>query len=185
MSDNVHGYTITQSIVFENDRGFAVGENPAAVEKFATWQFTEENGERDYYWGHYCNDGIKAENDFFNRSEEYQQTYGVAKKGMYKYYSTQRPVDIGTFPKTEGGPVRITNFDERKPFGKDNCRAWGFLEYKQPLTEKQIDDYELKAARGNPDMKKSIADQMKEATAQAAKDNATRTTPTKKAEQDR
>lgn len=27
--------------------------------------------------------------------------------GVYKYYSTQRPVDIGTFPKTENGPVDI------------------------------------------------------------------------------
>ena len=28
MSDNVKGYEIKRAIVFENDRGFALGENP-------------------------------------------------------------------------------------------------------------------------------------------------------------
>lgn len=33
----------------------------------------------------------------------------------YRYYSTQRPVDLGTFPKPPGNaPVEIINFDERR-----------------------------------------------------------------------
>ena len=53
MSDKVKEYEIKRAIVFENDRGFALGENPQAVQPFATWQFTEDaSGERDYYWGH-------------------------------------------------------------------------------------------------------------------------------------
>ena len=46
--ETVQGYEIKQAIVFDNDRGFALGENPAAPEPFVTWQFTEENGQRDY-----------------------------------------------------------------------------------------------------------------------------------------
>ena len=49
----VHGYEIKRSIVFENDRGFALAENPNAPQPFVTWMFTEgENGKRDFYWGY-------------------------------------------------------------------------------------------------------------------------------------
>ena len=69
----------------------------------------------------------------------------------YKYYSTQRPVDIATYPKTESGPVNFTNFDKRELCGNATFRAWGYLAYDAPLTQKQISDYELRAASGNPD----------------------------------
>lgn len=72
----------------------------------------------------------------------------------YKYYSTQRPVDIGTFPKTEHGPVEIVNFDKRESVEQGLFRAWGYLVYNEPLTQKQSDDYELRAALGNPDRKR-------------------------------
>lgn len=70
---------------------------------------------------------------------------------VYKYYSTQRPVDIGTFPKTENGPDEIVNFDKRESVENGRFLAWGYLLYHAPLTEKQIYDYELRAAPGNPD----------------------------------
>jgi len=72
-------------------------------------------------------------------------------EGPYKYYSTQRPVDIGTFPKTENGPVQIVNFDKREWVENATFRAWGYLAYNASLTEKQIDNYELCAAPDNPD----------------------------------
>lgn len=115
MSDNqsnekVRGYEIKRSILFENDRGFALAENPNAPSSFVTWQFTEsETGKRDYYWGHYYNDADRAAMDFDARAADYHKSYGVTEKAarsmpeIYKYYSTQRPVDIDTFPKTEGG----------------------------------------------------------------------------------
>ena len=35
---------------------------------------------------------------------------------MYKYYSTQRPIDPGTFPQPEGNPpLEVINYDERLP----------------------------------------------------------------------
>jgi hypothetical protein len=125
MSDNpstekVHGYEIKKSVLFENDRGFALAENPNAPQPFVTWQFTEENGRRDYYWGHYTQNSDAAAKDFEARVTDYQNSYGVSEKAahpvpeVYKYYSTQCPVDIGTFPKTENGPAEIVNFDQRE-----------------------------------------------------------------------
>jgi len=72
-------------------------------------------------------------------------------EGPYKYYSTQRPVDIGTFPKTETGPVKIVNFDSREWTENATFRAWGYVSYDTPLTQQQISDYELRPASDNPD----------------------------------
>ena len=159
-NERVHGYEIKRSIVFENDRGFALAENPNAPQPFVTWQFTEnENGKRDYYWGHYTKSGDTATRDYELRIAEYQKDYGLSERGAYKYYSTQRPVDIGTFPRTDNGPVRIVNFEEREGVEQGHYRAWGYLVYDAPLTEKQIDDYELQAAPDNPDVKDRMREQ--------------------------
>jgi hypothetical protein len=199
MSDNVKGYEIKRAIVFENDRGFALGENPQAVQPFATWQFTEDaSGRRDYYWGHYTTSKAAATRDYENRVSEYQHDYGVSEKSAYRYYSTQRPVDIGTFPKTENGPLRLVNFDKRESVEQGRFLAWGYLVYDAPLTEKQMADYELRAAHGNPDRKpplreqgesraesKSIAARLAEGAKQAARDNTARPASEKSTEKDR
>jgi len=50
--ENIQGYEIEKSVLFENNQGFALGHNPAAPQPYVTWQFTEnEGGVRDYYWG--------------------------------------------------------------------------------------------------------------------------------------
>jgi len=159
-NDNVNGYEIKRSIIFDNDRGVALAENPRAVQPFVTWMFFEdENGERSYEWGHYTTNRQDAESDYHTRISEYIWDYGVSERTTrptpetYKYYSTQRPVDIGTFPKFGNEPIRIENFDERIFVEGGAFRAWGYLEYAAPLTDKQIDDYELRAAPNNPDIK--------------------------------
>ena len=61
-----------------------------------------------------------------------------------KYYSTQRPIAPGTFPKPEGNRVLgIVNFDERQYCRGVDRDCWGYIEYESPLTEKQAVDYEL------------------------------------------
>lgn len=195
MSDKVNEYEIKRAIVFENDRGFALGENPQAIQPFATWQFTEDaSGRREYYWGHYATDKAAATWDYKNRVTEYQQDSGGSEKSAYRYYSTQRPVDIGTFPKTENGLLYLVNFDKRESVEQGRFLAWGYLVYDAPLTEKQMADYELRAAPGNPDRKapiqepgesKSIADRLAEGAKQAARDNVARPTPAKGTEKDR
>lgn len=57
--ENIQGYEIEKSVLFENSRGFALGHNPAAPQPYVTWQFTENvGGVRDYYWGHYHTDNM-------------------------------------------------------------------------------------------------------------------------------
>jgi len=150
--DIVHGYEIKRAVTFDNNRGFALAENPNAPDPFVTWAFTEgKDGNRDYEWGHYKTSVEAAARDYENRIGEYFDDYGVYEKDAYRYYSTQRPVDIGTFPKTENGPVRFENFDKREDVEQGQFKAWGYLVYDAPLTAKQIYDYELRPAPGNFD----------------------------------
>ncbi|MDL2258572.1 DUF3849 domain-containing protein [Eubacteriales bacterium OttesenSCG-928-K08] len=67
----VHGYEILRTIQFSNDRGFALGHNPAAAEPFVTWQFTVDNGKREFYWGHYKSDEKGAQDDYTTRTACY------------------------------------------------------------------------------------------------------------------
>lgn len=62
----------------------------------------------------------------------------------YKYWSTQRPVVPGTFPKPNENKVTfIHNFDDRMFCSPINRRAWGWIEYEKELSEKEWKDYEL------------------------------------------
>lgn len=58
-----------------------------------------------------------------------------------KYYSTERPIDLGTYPR--GEIVAIMNYGFRKYVKEIDRDAWGYIEYAEPLTEKQKNDYEL------------------------------------------
>ena len=79
----------------------------------------------------------------------------MEKAQEYKYYSTQRPVDIGTFPKDKDNPpIRIENYEGRIWVENDTRLAWGELAYAQPLSEKELYNYELKPSRDNPDMRR-------------------------------
>lgn len=109
----------------------------------------------------------------------YEKQYGVSRletsgPDFFKYYSTQRPVDIGTYPRQkENLPVAHLNYNTRQPVEGEAFRAWGELWYLHPLTEQQIADYELRPAHDNPEgrepvpercsKKRSIAQQMKKA----------------------
>jgi hypothetical protein len=44
----------------------------------------------------------------------------------HRYYSTQRPVSIGTYPRDGGEPVAIRNFDTRTPVENGAFQAWGW-----------------------------------------------------------
>ena len=70
--------------------------------RYVTWAcYDDKDGQRQYEWGHYGNDRTAMEQDFADRVPDYQRIYNVGIRqteapGLYKYYSTQRPVDIGT-----------------------------------------------------------------------------------------
>lgn len=61
-----------------------------------------------------------------------------------RYYSTQRPVTPGSYPKGQGNKVlEIHNFDSRTYCEEIQREAWGYVEYEKPLTEREVADYEL------------------------------------------
>ena len=180
--EQIKGYEILKTTVFENSRGFALGHNPVAPAPYVTWQFTEgKNGQRDYYWGHYGNSRAWAEKDFAHRVADYKDLQQTAIRNIsekptefYLYYSTQHPIDLGTFPKPAGNlPLEIVNYDDdrRRPVAGGNIQAWGELTYAKPLTEKQMADYELKPSPDNPDRsRRSITARLKEAPARQEAD---------------
>ena len=96
------GYVIRESVLFDNKRGFAIAEheNPKVPAPFVTWQFAEENGHRDYFWGHYHTEEAAAVKDFAARSADYQRRYGVqevkrpiAEQMKAANEQTEKPVD--------------------------------------------------------------------------------------------
>ena len=149
--DKNQGYEIIKAVMLENGRGFALGHNPAAPSPYVTWAcYDDKDGQRQYEWGHYGSDRTALEQDFAARVQEYQRLYNVGVKqseapGLYKYYSTKRPVDIGTFPKPpRNAPDEIVNYDQRVPVENGSFLAWGHLTYTLPLTKRQASDYELR-----------------------------------------
>ena len=142
--DKNQGYEIIKAVMLENGRGFALGHHPTAPSPYVTWAcYDDDKGQRQYEWGHYGSDRTALEQDFAARVQEYQRLYSVGIKqteapGLYKYYSTQRPVDIGTFPKPHRNtPDEIVNYDQRIPVENGSFLAWGHLTYTRPLTKRQ------------------------------------------------
>ena len=66
-----------------------------------------------------------------------------------RYYSTQRPIMPGSYPKPAGNPVvEIRNFDARVFCGEIGREALGYIEYEQALFPGQAQSYELILAPG-------------------------------------
>jgi len=65
--DIIHGYEIVRAIEFDTDRGFVIGLNPNAANQFVCWQYTTENGARDYYWGNYADEFPEAAQNYLAR----------------------------------------------------------------------------------------------------------------------
>lgn len=59
----------------------------------------------------------------------------------YRYYSTQRPIAPGTIPMKS--QTNITPFDDKKYCEDIKREAWGYVEYADPLTKEETEDYEL------------------------------------------
>ncbi len=70
-----------------------------------------------------------------------------------KYYSTQRPVAPGSFPRPEGNKIlNIHNYDHKTYCKELGREAWGYVEYEQPLTDKEARSYELTAEMDYPEL---------------------------------
>lgn len=73
----------------------------------------------------------------------------------YKYYSTQRPLDVGSYPKpADNSPVEFNTFvPDRQPVENGVFMAWGYLVYTTPLTSEDMRRYELRPSRENLDVR--------------------------------
>ena len=66
-----------------------------------------------------------------------------------RYYSTQRPIMPGSYPKTAGNlVVEICNFDARVLCWENVREARCYIEYEQALFPGQAQSYELILAPG-------------------------------------
>lgn len=62
----------------------------------------------------------------------------------YRYYSTLRPLSMGTFPKPKNNRIiSIENFDERTFCTEINRPAWGYIEYELPVEDGLLNQCEL------------------------------------------
>ena len=61
----------------------------------------------------------------------------------YYYFSVHRPVSLGTCPK---GFAWFENYDKRRHIPCIGWDAWGVLEYRNMLTPRELDCYELERA---------------------------------------
>lgn len=60
-----------------------------------------------------------------------------------RYYA-QRPLAPGTFPKPQDNKVlSVTNYDERTYIPALMKKAWGYIEYEEPLANAEAEAYEL------------------------------------------
>ena len=88
------------TILFDNKCGFVLGENPKAPNPYVTWQFNEQDGHRDFFWGHYHNTREAAEADLTDRAENYKQLYQVRKVAPQKQSVRAKLTQAAS--KTEG-----------------------------------------------------------------------------------
>lgn len=66
----------------------------------------------------------------------------------YRYYSTQRPIMPGGYPKPQNNEVlEIENFDNKKFVEEVGCQAWGYIEYEKPLGHFDVVGCELVAVK--------------------------------------
>ena len=53
---------------------------------------------------------------------------------MTTYYSTQRPIGPGTYPKPqENKVIEIKNFAKKEKIENENISAYGYIKYEKPL----------------------------------------------------
>lgn len=120
---------------------------PPTYENMLKDKLTELNNELEVY-KEKSSDYLEISEAKLNKIEDIQssitQTKALLKEidveieEPYRYYLTQRPPSIGTHPN---GTSNVVSFDTKQEFEGINC--YGYVEYKNPLTEKQINDYEL------------------------------------------
>jgi hypothetical protein len=125
------GYIVSQAVLFENDRGFALAHSSTAPNPFVTWQFTNDNGKLDYYWGHYYNTEERAQINYINRVTDYIEQYNFKEK----------PVPINNIEvDAEQNYNMIDGIMNNKPFPKPDLTDGQTHDEIRELTPETIRD---------------------------------------------
>lgn len=76
---------------------------------------------------------------------------------MTTYYSTQRPIGPGTYPKPQENKVtEIKNFAKKEKIENENISAYGYIKYEKPLMPAAAKAYELTLALAQDETKETI-----------------------------
>ncbi len=68
------------------------------------------------------------------------------KSEVYRYYSTARPVSIGTHPD---GAINVVNYVSKQEIDDSGVEAWGYVEYNHELSEAEMNQYQLRRVYPN------------------------------------
>ena len=104
-------YVVTQAVLFNNDRGFALAHSPTAPDSFVTWQIThdKDDGTIDFYWGHYLDSEEAAKVDYVVRATEYQGQYGLKEQPLPLDAFEKAPAQtVEAAPVASHIPVEVT-----------------------------------------------------------------------------
>lgn len=121
--------------------------NPPTLEKALKEKLNNLHDELDMYKDTSSNeieiskaklDKMEEIKSSISMTESRLKDMGISIDEPHRYYLTQRPPSIGTHPN---GALKTVSFDSKQDFEGVNC--WGYVEYENPLTERQINDYEL------------------------------------------
>lgn len=64
-----------------------------------------------------------------------------------RYYSTQRPITPGSFPRPVDNMVMVIhNYDSKIYCEEIGREAWGYIDYEQPIDPDSAHKYELTPA---------------------------------------
>lgn len=76
---------------------------------------------------------------------------------MTTYYSTQRPIGPGTYPKPQENKItEIKNFAKKEKIENENISAYGYIKYEKPLMPAAAKAYELTLALAQDETKETI-----------------------------
>lgn len=66
------------------------------------------------------------------------ERFEAPQKESHRYYITQEALDTGTYPVMEGSQVNETQ--ELRSYENSRIQAYGYIDYPEPLTQKQISE---------------------------------------------
>ena len=111
------GYSITQSVLFDNNMGYAVGYNHNAASPYVSWQIYNNNGNPEFEWGNYFNSEEKALVDYIERHKQYVADNKV--KEVSLPFSAEQELDEWRTYKAEIA-LPDMEYPHLEVFGADN-----------------------------------------------------------------